>query len=275
MNRSREILVGLSVRTSSQNAIVYAAHYAAHTNADLRVIFANPTIDDATMSMQWLLAAVDEVRTKFPELSVRVSLSREALPDALSDSLNHAEIIFLDKEKIPRRQIDFVSSKANCPVATVASDMIWPKRNHLIVVGADGTARSNSALTWAFDQADRLDGGIRIIHCANQASKSLGKSSSSASQRLNMFSVISKLAARHPSVGIQIRTLHCSPVEALTWHSQFATMVVVGYGSQLRPFRIGHAVLRRAVSPVAIVGPSVSFTAAPLVAPALDSLRSM
>lgn len=253
----KAVLVGLSPDTDSLATITWAAEYAGHLHAPLRVVLADGG------NLPALYNAAASIRGRYPDLSLSATTADGGLPDALLDRADDAHLVVLDRDGA--KVAPTVAAEASCPVAAVAPGTAWDGENRPILVGADGTEHSEQALRWAFAEADRLGRGVRVVHCQPRAT--------STEHRDSVFDLVALFAARYPAMAVQVHTLTCAPAEALAWHSQFASMVVIGYREHGLGGRIYRKVLREAACPVVIAGPDTSLDVA-LAASALDTARS-
>jgi nucleotide-binding universal stress UspA family protein len=259
----KAVLVGLSPDTDSLATITWAAEYAGRLHAPLRVVLADGS------NLPALYNAAATVRGRYPELSLSATTADGGLADALLDRAGDAHLIVVDREAAKTGVAATVAAEATCPVTAVAPGTTWDDRSRPILVGADGTDDSEQALRWAFAEADRLGCGVRVVCCQPH-----GPSGATANARRNsVFDLVSLFAGRYPAMGVQVHTLTCVPAEALAWHSQFASMVVIGYREHGLGGRIYRKVLRESVCPVVIAGPGTILDAA-LAASARNTARS-
>jgi nucleotide-binding universal stress UspA family protein len=256
---TKAVLVGLSPDTDSLATITWAAEYAGHLHAPLRVVLA----DGGNLPALYNAAAA--VRGRYPELSMSATTAEDGLVDALLDRAADAHVVVVDRSSAKAGVASAVASTSSCPVAAVAPGMVWNDESRPILVGADGTEHSEQALRWAFTEADRLGCDIRVVHCQPHRS--------GAEHRDSVFDLVSLFAGRYPAMAVQLHTLVCAPAEALAWHSQFASMTVIGHREHGLAGRIYRKVLREAACPVVIAGPETVLDVA-LAASALHTTRS-
>ncbi len=260
---TKAVLVGLSPDTDSPATITWAAEYAGKLHAPMRVVLADGGNPPA------LYNAVAAIRSRYPQMSLSATTADGGLADALLDRVDDAHLVIVDRDTAKTDIAATVAAQATCPVAVVAPGTAWDDESRPVLVGADGTDHSEQALRWAFAEADRLGCGVRIVHCQPH-----GPHAATTNNRRNsVFDLVSLFAGRYPAMAVQLHTLTCVPAEALAWHSQFASMVVIGYREHGLGGRIYRKVLRDAACPVAIAGPDTTLDVA-LAASALNTARS-
>jgi hypothetical protein len=256
---TKSVLVGLSPDTDPLATITWAAQYAGRLSAPLRVVLADGG------GLPALYNAVAAVRTRFPQLSLSATTADDGLAEALLSRTSDAHLTVVDRHAAKAGVASTVAAEANCPVAAVAPGTAWDDENRPTLVGADGTEHSEQALRWAFAESDQLGRGVRIVHCRPRGTNT--------SRRSSVFDLVSLFAGRYPAMAVQLHTLVCGPAEALAWHSQFASMVVLGHCEHGLGGRIYRKVLREAACPIVVAGPDTILDVA-LAASAPDSARS-
>ena len=260
---TKAVLVGLSPDTDSLATITWAAEYAGKLHAPLRVVQAG------TAKLPALHNTTGAVRARYPQLSLSATTADCGLADALADRADDAHLVVVDRDMATTDVASAVAARASCPVAAVAPGAAWSDETRPILVGADGAEHSEQALRWAFAEADRLGCGVRVVHCQPH-----GTSGAATNQRRNsVFDLVALFTGRYPDVAVQLHTLVCAPAKALAWHSQFASMVVIGYREHGLGGRIYRKALRESACPVVIAGPDTTLDVA-LAASALHSVRS-
>ncbi|MFC0432075.1 universal stress protein [Kutzneria buriramensis] len=254
---TKAVLVGLSPDTDSIATITWAAEYAGRLDAPLRVVLAE------SGNLPALYNAAAALRARYPHLSLSATTAEGGLADALLDRTAEAHLVVVDREAAKAGVASAVAAEASCPVAAVAPGTGWDDGDRPILVGADGTEHSEQALRWAFAEAHRLGRGVRVVHCG-----------SATGARNSVFDLVSLFAGRYPAMAVQVHTLKCTPAEALAWHSQFASMVVIGHREHGLGGRTYRKVLREAACPVVVAGPETTLDVALAAASAMDTVRS-
>ena len=255
---TKAVLVGLSPDTDSLATITWAAEYAGRLRAPLRVVLTDGG------SLPALHNAAAAVRSRYPQLSLSAMTADDGLVDALLERADDAHVTVVDRAAAKAGVAATVAATATCPVAAVAPWTAWNGEDRPLLVGADGTEHSEQALRWAFAEADRLGRGIRVVHCEPRGT---------GAERNSVFDLVSLFAGQYPAMAVQVHTLVCGPAEALAWHSQFASMAVIGHREHGLGGRIYRRVLREAACPVVLAGPDTILDVA-LAASALDTARS-
>jgi nucleotide-binding universal stress UspA family protein len=267
---TKAVLVGLSPDVDSLATITWAAEYAGRLHAPLRVVLAGTADTGTEACVRALYNTAATVRDRFPQLSLSASVTGEDLTDALLGRSDAAHLIVVDRDVRRHNVASAVAAEATCPVAAVAPRATWDDEERPVLVGADGTDHSEQALRWAFAEADRLGVGMRVEHCQPHGPTG----ANAAAQRNSVFDLIALFAGRYPAMPVQIHTLTCVPAQALAWHSQFASMVVIGQREQRLDGRIYREVLHDGACPVVVAGPSTSLGVALTAASALNTMRS-
>jgi len=253
----KAVLVGLSPDTDSIATVTWAAEYAGHLGAPLRVVLS----DGGNLSA--LYNAASAARTRHPHLSLSATTADAGLADALLDRAAEAHLVVVDRAAAKAGVVSTVAAEVACPVAAVAPGTAWDDEKRPILVGADGTEHSEQALRWAFAEADRLGRDVRVLHCGGNDAN-----------RGSVFDLVSLFAGRYPAMAVQVHTLKCPPADALAWHSQFASMVVIGHREHGLGGRIYRKVLRTAACPVVVAGPRTTLDVALAAASATNTARS-
>jgi nucleotide-binding universal stress UspA family protein len=254
---TKAVLVGLSPDTDSIATITWAAEYAGRLDAPLRVILA----DGGNLPALYNAAAA--LRARYPHLSLSATTAEGGLADTLLDRTADAHVVVVDREAAKAGVASTVAAEASCPVAAVAPGTAWDDEARPILVGSDGTEGSEQALRWAFAEAHRFGCGVRVVHCGTNNE-----------DRGSVFDLVSLFAGRYPAMAVQVHTLKCAPAEALAWHSQFASMVVIGHREHGVGGRIYRKVLRDAACPVVLAGPDTTLDVALAATSAMDTVRS-
>lgn len=265
MTANASVLVGLSPRRGSLTTLTWAAERAGRTEAPLRVVLAAHDVDDASGAMREIVTAVAEIRSRFPWMSLNVSLSRDQLAESVLNRCGSSQLVVVDQDLRRHSTVTTIAAQATCPVIAVNPHATWSDETRLVVVGADGTERSESALHWAFAEAHRLHAAVRVVHCQPNGSIRHGH---------KVFDRVAPLAARYPEVDVQVQNLAQPPADALAWHSQYASMLVIGHSERPVAGRVCRSVMRRSACPVVVVGPHIPLAADASVAHALNTMRS-
>jgi nucleotide-binding universal stress UspA family protein len=159
-----------------------------------------------------------------------------------------------------------VATHAQCPTVVVRT----PAQDaHGMVVGVDGSAHSLKALEWAFEEASFSGMQLHVLHSweipptwsmvevPSYEPEVLIRDYGNAELR-ETSEAMSGFREKFPDVKVRQEVMKGSPVKALVKASETAELLVVG-SRGLGGFRglllgsVSHAVVHKAVSPVAVV----------------------
>ncbi|MGL5931271.1 MAG: universal stress protein [Dermatophilaceae bacterium] len=130
-----------------------------------------------------------------------------------------------------------VAAHALCPVVVVRADLPVATVSRGVVVGADGSDASRSAIEEAFRRADRLDLPVTVVHAwyLDYAGPGLLAPDVDAErrrlrehERALVAETVAAVAPRFPGVAVQQEVVGGDPVRVLTDASSGAEVVVVG-----------------------------------------------
>jgi nucleotide-binding universal stress UspA family protein len=150
-----------------------------------------------------------------------------------------------------------VSREARCPVVVVRPGNRGVVRNG-VLVGADGTDRSQATLEFAFRQASLRQLPLTIMHCFWDARPGTEEEPVASDAGLVLAESLAGLGEKFPEVRARTELVRGSADERLVRASQRMDLVVVGahHGGALTTLLYGsiaNAVLEHATCPVAIV----------------------
>ncbi|MET1074650.1 MAG: hypothetical protein ABWY11_18530 [Umezawaea sp.] len=227
----------LAVVTPRLDAVRWAADYASRRGSPLLLVHLSPDIT----------AVTDQVRSWFPDLAVRRRFAGDRGGHLLLAESEYAHVIAVDEDGTEvfegESVVTALSALARCPVVSVPPGAVWTDPAAPVVVGVHDRGRSLEKLAFSFAEAERLGTGVRLVRCASGGPDPLRE-----------------VSARVPDVPVQSEVLDTSAVSTVAWHAHFGSMVVLGSrrGGSLRGAlsrSISRAVLRRASSPVVVIGP--------------------
>ena len=248
---TKTVLVGLTPRTDSLDTVTWAAEYAGRLSVPLRILLAGTANVGADVAARTVQNATGAVRDRFPHLSLSTVIAEDDLADVLLERCGDAHLVVVAGDPGRAGVAATVAGRAPCPVAAVSPGATWDADGRPVLVGADGTEHSEQALRWAFAEADRLGVGVRVVHCQPHGPAS----AVTARRRNSVFDLVALFTGRYPAIPVQLHTVSCAPAETLAWHSQFASMVVVGHRAHSLGGRTYRRLLRDAACPVVIAGP--------------------
>ena len=154
---------------------------------------------------------------------------------------------------------------AHCTVVVVAEGGGHEDRRRQVVVGVDGSASSDLALAFAFDQAARRQAELRAIHVFDGSTIQIMANLPQADVRrlhVNAADTLHELLGRHaqdnPGVLVSSAVLSGAPATTLTSAAADAELLVLGsrgHGdvATLMLGSTSHTVLHNATCPVAVV----------------------
>jgi nucleotide-binding universal stress UspA family protein len=163
-----------------------------------------------------------------------------------------------------------VAARAHAPVVAVPDG--WREKGlaiDVVAVGVEDAESSASVVRWAFEEAQRLSGGVRLVRAwffsaAFDADVFAGQAGlvQTARIREEMQRDFADLIGAFPDVPRELVAVHGQPADVLVAQSHFVARLVVGrhqprlpFGSHLGP--VTRAVLGRAACPVVVVDPRV------------------
>ncbi|SFF14509.1 universal stress protein [Blastococcus tunisiensis] len=221
-------------------------------------------------------AAAARARRTSPALEVSACLLPGPASHVLRRESTHARLLVLGapgpswtgirrlvQGSVPSR----LTASAHCPVAVIHDGA--PADHHdgrppPVVVGVDGTDRSEAAVAFAFRAARRRHVGVTAVHAwtadhpADLEGMCAPAPTSEACARALTEAVVAPWRALYPDVPVQTEVVPCDPASALILGSPGAALVVVG--SRMRGRALGAALpsisrtlLAGAAGPIAIV----------------------
>ncbi len=227
------------------------------TGAETRV-----GLKDAQTEPQRLLAeARADVTRRAPQLEVR-EVVRVADPrDLLRELSQEAAMVVLgSRGRGPMRTLLLrsvgvaVTKHAECPVVVVRPGNRGLVRNG-VLVGADGSERSQSTLEFAYRQASLCGLPLTVVHC--HASAAMDRTAAEE-ERLLLAESVAGMAEKFPDVRVRTEVARGLADACLVWMAERMDMVVVGShhggpGSELLLGSVTTSVVEHATCAVAVV----------------------
>jgi nucleotide-binding universal stress UspA family protein len=284
---TQPIVVGVDGSTPSDAALLFARREAAGRRLPLAIVHAwepfnafaggsmlggasmAPTAGDMAGLGAEILATARGIAAGFgPTLVHQEYLVEGPAPAVLLDASDSALLLVVGGRDRTRHAAGWLgpvplrlAAKSRCPVVVVPSDSV-PTGD--IVVGVDGSALSEDALGFAFDQASRR--GVRltaVLAYAADADPSGLDTSMFTNRRESAVRQLSEVTSgwgeKFPDVDVTQLVTEAAPLNALRSASSEATLLVVG--THGRGFFMRHvigsvssALLRVSDCPVAVVG---------------------
>ena len=252
---SNLVVVGVTNSASSWNALRWAAAEAARRKADLHLVhaytaphFAAPIGSDVDELLRdegltLLTKMANAARRENPLLHVSTALVRGAAVNALQHQSRTAALTVVGSKESSRLTGALLGSVASAVAAVNSAPVAVIHPDHRVnttgpvVVGVDGTAGSDAAIKFAFEEAAARRSGLLAVH-ARMAPAVDGNRPGhpvpvdpAAIDRVAAAALSGRLAKwcdKYPQVRVDwsVRPGHSAPV--LLAHSRTASIMVVG-----------------------------------------------
>jgi nucleotide-binding universal stress UspA family protein len=284
------VVVGLDRSPQGWAAVELAANMAARRHLPLTLIHAfepsqymvrpaQDLVPDATGVLRNAAQrlsddALDVVRAFHPGLVVESRVEPGSAVALLLEASEHANLVVVGSrgtggftELLLGSTTLHVAGHASCPVIAVPAPGEETRERRGIVVGVDGSPRSEAAIAFAFQEADELGEGLTALHTWYDITRTgtgtmmpLGYDPREVLQeeRLALAESMAGWQEKFPGVAVRNRVVTGHPVQALVAESQRSQMLVVG-SRGLGPVgsivlgSVSHGVLHHASAPVAVV----------------------
>ncbi|WP_371402657.1 universal stress protein [Kribbella sp. NBC_00662] len=148
-----------------------------------------------------------------------------------------------------------VAAKALCPVVVVRGE----RRSGPVVVGTDGSADSEDAIAFAFEEAARTGEPLEVVHCWQpQAEHALSIDSTEELLQNWLAESLEPYRDKYPTVKVRASVVEGRASVRLIERSESASLVVVGSRGRggvtgLLLGSVSQSLLHHADSPVAVV----------------------
>jgi nucleotide-binding universal stress UspA family protein len=277
---SKPIVVGIDNIPGGRDALDWAVAESRSTSVPLMLLHADvPAQSRSRASVSAGGAARDDDQTHARQVAadaVRyvvaqnrdVRISSVVFPGEAADVLvrwsTDASLIVLGNRggKIMSKALldtvsGMVSAQSQCPVVVVRVPV--PKRAP-VVVGVDGSPRSEAAIMFAFDYATRHDTWVRALHAWHRSS--WNGSGTIAGQRTAHEHIVAEAVANaqahYPKTVVRPSCPIGPASKLLTEESMDAQLVVIGtrgdgFGSGVLLGSVSQSLLRQAQCPVAVI----------------------
>lgn len=208
-------------------------------------------------------------------LTVSTEITHGAVVPALVEVSDHAALVVMQHHRMDRAHViptlsitNGVAARAHAPVVAVPDAWRESRTNtDVVAVGVEDGLSSAHVARWAFEEAQRLGGTVRLVRAwfyseAFDADVFAGQTElvQSASLREEVKRQFAALIDEFPDVPHQIVAVHGQPADVLVHQSRSVRRVVVGrhdpvvpFGSHLGP--VTRAVLNHAACPVVVIDP--------------------
>lgn len=287
---TRPVVVGVDWSDASRAAIELAAATADLTHRPLRLVHvleppvyavrrSGGPIHDIDLVLrkagQRLLdEALQVLALTYPALPVTAVVVTGQAVETLVEESRHAERLVVGSHGAGLFTELLVGSTALQVVSLSASPVVVvpaPPSHDLprsgVVVGVDGSPRSQAALGFAFAAADQLDEPLMAVHAWTDPARTApheqlplvyDPSLVADEEHLAMAESMAGFAETYPDVKVDVRVVHDHAVHALTSAGGLARLLVVGCRGRgpigaLFLGSVSHGVLHHAAGPVAVV----------------------
>ncbi len=249
---TKPIVVGLDGSGRSLRAVMWAAHDAALRGCSLRLLHTLPRwegdfpifppgrFEEAERHGR---AAVEEaaslVREAYPDLVVTTHLPMGTPTQVLLAEAEDAHSVVLGAKGEDVGNLLMGSTAlqlvghAACPVVVVGHASAG---HHRIVVGTDGSAGSDKALEYAFEEASLRQARLRVVNALGLPQgwprhllRPLPEDNEEvAERRRQVEDQLARLRVQHPDVMVEVHVHRLDPVPVLTDATHKADLLVVG-----------------------------------------------
>ena len=275
----RSIVVGLDGGSESQVALRWAVDAAAARGRPVRVVYAY--MDDA---VEWpavpaegyisepqmdryqseLDAAVEFVRDRLGYANGSGWLARNTAAHSILNEATGAALVVLGSRAHSKlgaallgSTATAVTAKAPCPVVVVrGATAAGP-----VLVGTDGSAHSEAAVLFAFDEAARSGEQLEVVYCWKPMARHEVAIDDAEKQLRNWLDEsLAPHRDKFPGVSVSARVEEGRPAAVLAERSGSSSMVVVGSRGRggvagLLLGSVSQSLLHNATCPVAVVRP--------------------
>jgi nucleotide-binding universal stress UspA family protein len=273
---TRSIVVGWDGSAEAAAALDWAVAHARRVGRPLRIVGAvEPESHDLSprpehshaglrASVEQDLAAVREVQAvAHPELSISALLVDDLPVEALVRQSCDAALVVLGshgaggaRSLIAGSTTLAVAARAESAVLAVPAPRAGMPSTRGVVVGTDGSAVSEGAVAFAFEQAVELQTPLSVVHARRDPTEA--SPDELRLQREVLADWIGPWAGKFPEVEVCGRVMNGNPVRLLVDMSRGAQLLVVGSrgrGAVRRAMlgSVSQGVLHLAALPVAVV----------------------
>lgn len=286
-NRPR-ILVGVDGSEDGLRAVRYAVNEALATDADVWLVHA---LDDGVITGGWGVlydpSIIEEtattVLTEARQVAVSAGLGEDRIvaesavgyPAAVLSKLSErAKLVVVGRRAASGLERMFVGSTSTSLVASSAARVIvissastpQPTGGLGRVAVAVGSLRSDKALRWGFEEAQRRKASLTVIHALQPQPRGLMdlltppvemKASWVNDERARLERIIGPVAAEYPNVEVTVDVRVGVPIDQLIAETSKVDLLVMAVKPHPVTGVLGgpvRAVLAHALCPVGVVG---------------------
>ncbi|MFI7065269.1 universal stress protein [Kribbella sp. NPDC050124] len=274
------ILVGIDGGPASQVALRWAVDAAAARDRAVRVVYAylDEVVQSSAIAAEGYLpvpevelyqaeldAAVDFVRDRLGYENGSGWLAADKAANAILNEASEAEMVVLGSR--PHTKLGAallgstataVTAKAPCPVVVVRGvDATGP-----VLVGTDGSADSEAAVLFGFEEAARSGNPLEVVYCWKPSDREDSSSGDTEALLRNWLAEsLAPYREKFPAVRVRAEVAAGRPGAVLAERSDHSSMVVVGSRGRggvagLLLGSVSQSVLHQATCPVAVVRPT-------------------
>lgn len=279
---TQDVVVATDGSHHGATAVRWAAHYAAHLDAPLRIV----SVREPWVEIHEVPLDVDTLRDEIADdaLSTALAVVQEAAPglevttskrtghvaEELAEEVAGAGLLVVGA----RGRGGFtglllgstslrLTSHVSIPVAVIRS--VPAVRQGVVVVGTDGTDLSLGAIEFAFAHAAASGASVRVVYTIQHpyvldvdGSHGLWSQDVVTEGNQKVLAQVAPVRARFPDLSVDVRIAQGHPGSALVQQSESADLIVVGSRgrSPARSWLLGsvsHSVLQHASCPVVVV----------------------
>lgn len=277
-----QVLVGVDGSPESLAAVEWAAHEAAlrsvplcllHVQERTRTRGAHGQVAFAVASRSGAVVrdAAERARRGHPQLRVTTRCDPGRVAETLRGAADGAELTVLGTRALGEiagfllgSVSQAVAGAAGRPVVLVRADCTAPAAS-AVVAGLRLSDRSDALLGFAFAEAERRGGGLRVLHCRGPSAASLSSGAADpaedergrrATERLT--ELLRPWRRRYPGVRVTAEAVLGSPAAGLPEAARGAGLLAVGRRRRRLPRgphlgHVAHAVINHSTAPVAVV----------------------
>ncbi|MEU5714682.1 universal stress protein [Streptomyces sp. NPDC020403] len=285
----QHIVVGIDPSDPSVPTLAWAADEADRRNLPLRLVLAVPLLHDtqhvdATPHRMFLQAQGREALAAAGETIFRLSPHAHVVTELVDGqpavvlgrrATGRTPMIVVGSRRLSRpaellstRSVAApLSAQANCPVVVVRAPEHTAQHPPYLVVGVDGSASSQEAVRFTFEEADVRKASVHAVWVwprptvfgGTRPTVSLGEGGAESEERTRLLAeVLAGWSDRYPDVRLTQEVRRGHPVEELARASSTAHAVIVGRRGRggytgMRLGSVVHGLLHRAECPVITV----------------------
>ncbi|WP_114560069.1 universal stress protein [Desertihabitans aurantiacus] len=284
MNRTARVVVGVDGSDDGQRALVYACRAARAREAELLVAHA---VDDAVLAGAWgvvydptlLQQAGETIVAEAVEFAQGMGVPADRISSevvmgnpsgVLSKLSEEADLVVVGRRSVRGLERLFVGStsvgvaaSATCPVIMVSAATHVEHTGSLgrIGVGIEPNPKASVALTLAFEEAERRDAHLEVVHAWQPPTVGLFARSprpekleeSRRADAARVHELVAPLAAAHPGVSYSVTETTAHPVDLLVERSAELDLLWLGVHEGMTVGAVVRGVMAHSRCPVALV----------------------